>query len=458
MKKINFKEIEKINKKVDWTNNIGKRIFYEWDSKAGHFLILNYFKSNRKLLIQDSNGYGCFLISAGHLKELKLSYIFCDLKKDYKYKKYDTIDMDYGTILIKGRYVKNSQKFYMCEIGNVCKIMKESEIYRSRKKLSTVEYHKKFGKKIYQTHPESKIYFLNTQDIYDFSYGSNRKTYLICPNCNCIKYQKISDLYCKGFSCPCCSDGISYPNKFFANFLKQQSIEFKAEVGFEWSNLKRYDYYIPKLNTIVEIHGLQHYEDVGGYMEDYAKQEKNDKYKREIALSNGIQHYYEINCSISNPDYIYNNIKKSGILEIIKFNESKFNIELLEIESQKSLLIKVCEYWNNNKLSTEDIAQKFNISRPTVASYLRKGVELNLCDYTPGKSRSYGSLKVDRSNTVHSGIKVRCIELDLCFNSCTECANYLCEKFKTPFNKAHISACCRGERFSHKGFTFEKIN
>jgi hypothetical protein len=65
----------------------------------------------------------------------------------------------------------------------------------------------------------------------------------------------------KGFNCPACSDKRSRGEKFIYNVLKQVGSDFVIEKSFKWSNKRRYDFFIKDLNTIIEVHGSQHYED-----------------------------------------------------------------------------------------------------------------------------------------------------------------------------------------------------
>ena len=62
-----------------------------------------------------------------------------------------------------------------------------------------------------------------------------------------------------GFSCPNCSDKISIGEKIMYLLLSDLGVDFIREYSFEGS-VSRYDFYIPMLSTIIEVHGKQHYE------------------------------------------------------------------------------------------------------------------------------------------------------------------------------------------------------
>ena len=59
---------------------------------------------------------------------------------------------------------------------------------------------------------------------------------------------------------------------------------------FDWSQRKRYDFYIEEINTIIVVHGDQHYansfESIGG--KTLEKEIENDALKQRLAIENGM--------------------------------------------------------------------------------------------------------------------------------------------------------------------------
>lgn len=53
----------------------------------------------------------------------------------------------------------------------------------------------------------------------------------------------------------------------------------------------RYDFYLPKLNAIIECNGEQHYYIVWGGRQQFLKQQEHDRQKISYALANGIKIY-----------------------------------------------------------------------------------------------------------------------------------------------------------------------
>jgi hypothetical protein len=78
---------------------------------------------------------------------------------------------------------------------------------------------------------------------------------------------------------------------------------------------------------------------------------------------------------------------------------SKLDMRKIFEESKKSMLIMVCEYWNNKSEleTTTSLVKKFKISNVTISKYLKRGTELGLCYYNPVVEKS----KTSRSNVLN---------------------------------------------------------
>lgn len=171
----------------------------------------------------------------------------------------------------------------------------------------------------------------------NISIGSSRKAKVICPKCKEPRNYSIDCLVKHGFSCFNCSSKISYPNRFIYKFLKQLNIEFESEKIFEWATNKRYDFYIPNCNMIIEAHGRQHYADCSwSLVED---QFNNDKYKEKKAKENGIKIYLQLDCRYSYFKYIKKSIERSRLSNMFNLN----NIDWDKIEKELQINIKEVE-------------------------------------------------------------------------------------------------------------------
>jgi hypothetical protein len=288
------------------------------------------------------------------------------------------------------------------------------------------------------THPHLIKYFANENDAYKYSYGSHKKVLMKCPNCNFEKEITIHDLVNQGFPCSKCGDGISYPEKFMFNLLEQLNINFIKELSkttFKWCDNKSYDFYIPHLNIICEVHGIQHYEKNGNWG-SLEKIQKNDQIKLNLALINDIDHYIVLDCRESTLNWIKNSIMNSKLPILLNFREQDINWSKCDEYSFCNSLIKeVCDLWNSGLKDTKEIADKFKMGRCTVVRYLNQGKKNNWCDYDPEEENKKKYLKI----CANKSKRTICLNNNKIFSSIREASDF----FK--ILDTNISACCRGK-------------
>ena len=224
--------------------------------------------------------------------------------------------------------------------------------------------------------------------------SSYKKSNFLCPDCGRYKMISPNVVLRSGLGCVC-GDGISYPNKFVYSFLEQINVDFQTEYSPKWANGKRYDVYIPSKKCIIENHGEQHYEGWLHDKSDLKKQIDNDLYKKEIALSNGIVHYIELDCRVSSADWIKHSIMNSILQNILIFNDDDVNWMKCNQFALSNLVMKSSDLWNNQK-TIKEISKELHISTYTVSSYLNKAKECGYCDYSKEKSRNRRFRKIVR--------------------------------------------------------------
>lgn len=205
-----------------------------------------------------------------------------------------------------------------------------------------------------------------------------------------------------------------------------QQIEFEAQKAFDWSDGRVYDFYIPKLNCIIETHGEQHYE-TGSSFESvsgvgYFEEHENDTYKEAIALENGIENYIVVDCMKSNFDYIKNSILTNEKIEQI-FGTATINWRECEILSAHSMVHKCAELWNQN-YSISEIIQEIQYGYSSINNWLNQAQKIGLCS-------SYSSKEANR----RKGTKCINVETQECFWSIADCARYYNEKYDTIASK-----------------------
>lgn len=234
----------------------------------------------------------------------------------------------------------------------------------------------------WEVYPEYTKYFIYIDDAKKYSAMSSKEIKLKCPECGFVKKMPISRLITQGFACPKCGDGISYPEKFMFNVLEQiLSNNFIYQFSPKWANTKKYDFYIPSINCIIEIHGLQHYEKTfdtcGG--RSLQQEQENDKLKEQLAKENGIENYIVIDCRYSDLEFIKKNILNSELNNL--FELTKVDWLRCEEHACNSLVKIVCDMWNKDINNAQKIADKLKMSKSTICNYLKQGTLLKWCNY-----------------------------------------------------------------------------
>lgn len=221
------------------------------------------------------------------------------------------------------------------------------------------------------------------------SHSSSEKVTVTCPNCGKQKEIIINNIYKrKSIGCSC-GDGFSYNEKFITSLLDQLEIEYTKEYKPEWSNNKRYDFYIKDFNTIIECHGRQHYDNYtfsycGG--KTLQEEQDNDQYKKELALNNNINNYITLDCRNSELEWIKQSIINSELSNL--FDLSNINwLKCEEFAISSNKVKEVCDYWylhnniNNERLTITHLAKIFNLSKSSIVNFLKKGRVLGWCEY-----------------------------------------------------------------------------
>lgn len=382
------------NKVINWRNAIGLDIPFEYDGIKDSFKIIDYESRDKVYILYKNKKY---MLYGKYIKKGKIAKILGQ-KIEWNYSIGDVIkdcvnNHNRHLLITARKYVdinKNPKyrhhKYYQykcltcgydCTIddfwineadlktGKGCGCCAGTKVITGINDISTAI-------------PWAIPYIDDIDYVYTHTKTSKKKTNMTCPVCGFKKKMCAANLYFQFFGCPKCSDGFSYPEKFFLHILDQAKIKYKYQLNksdFKWCDKYRYDFFLPDYNCIVETHGAQHYED-GWKKIDL--QRKIDKKKKELALNNGIKHYIELDCRNSNKEYIKCSIMKSNL----PFNLSMVDFDKADLGAQKNVLITTCEtYKNNPNMTLINIATKYHISLGTVVRYLKKGRELGLCEY-----------------------------------------------------------------------------
>lgn len=353
-----------------------------------------------------------------------------------KYKINEVIKTSHGSYIIidyyKKEYIENGKK--RSKHLYKCRCLKDKyEFERTENQID-----KKIGcpvcsskKIIYginslaDIRPDLMVYFVDKELPKMVAPCSNKYVDLKCPYCGYIVRGNIGNLYRVGFSCPICSDGISFPNKYIRSFLKQLDIQYEVEKIFDWGKQYKYDQYISQYNMIIENDGEQHFKTNAW---DKSRDEKKiDISKEQLAFENNIKYFIRIDCRLSNGDYIKKNIMNSELPMLFHFTEEDINWKICEDEANSKITHKIWELWNNGT-SAYEIMEKLNISEYMVREYINRGYEIGLCQKKCYLKKEKRDIKGNNDNHLFCIKPLYCEEDNSYYISSAECARVNVDK------------------------------
>lgn len=305
------------------------------------------------------------------------------------------------------------------------------------------------------TAPWMTKYFKNIEDAKRLSKTAKEKVDFVCPHCGREYHKSVANIYAaKTLTCAC-GDGISYPNKYMFSLLEQQKLKFESEKGFDWSNGKRYDFYVEKdgKKIIIEMNGEQHYKDTSkSGWRTLEEEQKNDEYKKKLAQDNKIDYYFSIDASDSDSEYIKSSIIKSGLLDCIKADISSIDWDKCAEFAASNLMKKVCDYKTSNPdLTLLDIAKEFGLSNNTTWRYIKTGQKFGWCDYDIKECRKL----MEKQNLIdHRQKPIYCLTNDTYYRGANEAERALSTPSQTFFARQIRQAIQRGHNYLNHKFTY----
>lgn len=274
------------------------------------------------------------------------------------------------------------------------------------------------GRRVYEgnslySYKEFRKFIVNLEEAKKVTRNSPKFLEFMCPECKETKFMRVYHLVNNGFSCPICSTGISYPERFMLHYLKVKSIPHEYQVNLINSS-RRIDFKvcIEGIYYMLETHGKAHYDETLNWYKDTVE---SDVFKRQYCKENKIP-LLELDCRESDFNYIKRQINSNKILPSINNKEEKEITQLLS-HSKKyptNLIIKD----NKDGLNLKQISEKYNLTPRIVQGVLKKsGVLVN------------GNKK-----------KTLCITTGEIYSSTQEASKL------TGISQSSISSCCNGKR------------
>lgn len=408
--------------------------------------------------------------------------------RDYKYNVEDIIYTNNSSIKvleqirIKREKIHNGTKEIVYEKGYLVKCLKDSYEFEILESSVTRSYgcpvcsnHRvvKGINDVATTHPEIAKYFENVEETYTTTYSSGKKKRMKCPRCGHVKLDTPNHISYFGFSCPCCSDGISYPNKFMAKLLHELNIEFDREIVFEWCKYPcyidnsvldygSYDFVIPSINLIIEMdgglgHGKRIMTTISHNRRKISLEETiyRDKMKDILANENGYR-VIRIDCEYESDiknrfETVRKNIIESELSKLFDLSNIDFN-EIDDYCLTNSYIEDAAQLWNKG-LTSKQIQKEMKISPITVCRYLEICEKLGLCDYNAKKSRNRSS----RISKINSPYLVEYDDKKELFGSFAIMKQYYADVYKINIIRANVDKSVKNKS-EYLNRTFTKIS
>lgn len=311
---------------------------------------------------------------------------------------------------------------------------------------------------LYTTHPEVASRLKNKEDGYKYSAGSNVKMWWVCPDCGNETYTSPNKMTTRKRLCTMCNSDISYPEKFILNLLNQCFIYFKKEKIFDWSEGKKYDFYIPSYECIIEVHGKQHYTSsdfsyLGG--RTFIEEQHNDDYKKFMATEYGnISNYIVLDCRKSDIAWIKHSILESGLLDMLNITQDMIDWKECDRFATSNIVKLISDEYENGVTNIKDLCKIFHLSRNSIREKLKQGSKLGWCSYDPELTKEEAIKKNGQRiiNTMSRPV----IQMDMNCNDIAEFPSL--QEAQRTLSISHIWDCIIGERNSAGGYKWRYKN
>lgn len=311
--------------------------------------------------------------------------------------------------------------------------------------------------------PELRQYIVDEEFAKIVGTASEKRIKTRCPLCGTEKELGIKDFVRRKYSCQKCGDKISYPNKFIRTLMGYLQVDKWQWEYKVYDNDNHYYYYdiwfaLKNKEYVIEMDGLQHYRN--SFKQDVADVQKNDNIKEELAKNKGFT-LIRVNCEKSSFLWIKNNIENSLLNEL--FDLTQINWEKIGCEINKDIITEICEYTTQNPtIILKDIGKNFYISEDAVRTYLKRGSEVGIFNYSileENKSKKLSECMIkNQLNKPYNAYDVNTCEFLGSYLTLNEGIKDLTERGYGKISQSGISQVLNNQINNHLGIVFFYID
>ena len=290
---------------------------------------------------------------------------------NWKEVKKSKVSYEYNTYA--GEMIKFVGELYVTYAGydENSKQMVKVEVDSEERLLHADNFKKiRLGAFFYKTIPEHLYKFiLNKQDV-QYNYGSHKKIMCVCPGCKTTRKVIVNQLCRRGFNCLKCRVQESFPERFTREILRQNSIDFIQQYSAKGLPHRKFDFFLPKTKTFVEVNGEQHYKPAFGE-KAFRKVKASDKEKEAYCEMHNYD-FIVINASLSDTKYLLKEIK-----EALDLQPQNMNLLMKNVYGQEnSRNMQIIEMYKQG-MTTCEIGKEFKLSDVGVGNILKNhGVQM----------------------------------------------------------------------------------
>ena len=444
--------IEVKNGKYQWYKAVkNDYINFVYNDIKGKLIIKDNIKDKRKLIILYKDKQKEILY--GKITALQISDLLYD-KNEFKFNIGYTYQNTLSTSKIIDRFIEHGRKYKIkCLTCGYEFKRKETDVERGRGCPCCSGRIVVSGiNDMWTTNSELAKLLADPNDGYKYTEFANQILEWKCPDCGELINKMASTVNERGLGCRSCGNGISYPNRFMFNFLRELNVNFKSEKIFDWSEGRLYDFYLEDYNYIIEVHGMQHYRDCG-FTAGVKEQQKIDKYKEKLAKKNKIDKYIVIDCRYSESEYIMNNIKNSLLGQM--FDLTSIDVDKLDKKSRTKIMFEIIELYKNG-MEVSEIAKIYDITVNATYNYLHKAEKMNLIKFDYNKSKKIRGMNSHKTYYQNHSTPIKCIENGYCFGSLALIESESKKIFGNKILKSCVCVALKNNKQTY-GYTFKYI-